>query len=182
MAAPGWLSGSSRQRYGNDDPSVALLSIGEESTKGNPLVKETHELFANGVGIRFVGNVEGRDLLTGQADIVVTDGFTGNVALKALEGALRTFMGILGTAINSTPETKAAGDVLIPALLPYAERCRSGVDRRRDAARRRRRLHHQSRQFVGAGSPTRCRSPSRWPRPISLVTFVRRSADRLFPR
>jgi glycerol-3-phosphate acyltransferase PlsX len=111
-----------RQRYGNADPSVALLSIGEESTKGNTLVKEAHELFAKGVGVRFVGNVEGRDLLTGQADIIVTDGFTGNVALKALEGALRTFMGVLGTAINSTAETKAAGDVLIPALLPYADR------------------------------------------------------------
>lgn len=111
-----------RQRYGNDDPSVALLSIGEESTKGNTLVKDTHELFAKGAGVRFVGNVEGRDLLTGQADIVVSDGFTGNVALKTLEGALRTFMVVLSTAINSTPETKAAGDVLIPALLPYAER------------------------------------------------------------
>ncbi len=58
--------------------------------------------------------------MTDAADVVVTDGFTGNVALKALEGALSTFMNILGTAINSTPETKAAGDVLIPALLPYA--------------------------------------------------------------
>jgi phosphate acyltransferase len=109
-----------RQRYAIADPSVALLSIGEESSKGNALIKETHAIFAEGIGVRFIGNVEGRDLLTGQADIVVTDGFTGNVALKALEGALHVFMGILMSAIGSTPETKSAGDVLIPALVPYA--------------------------------------------------------------
>jgi len=108
------------RRYGNPDPSVALLSIGEEDSKGNTLVKEAHALFAKGVGVRFIGNVEGRDLLQGVADIVVTDGFTGNVALKTLEGASKTFMGILLTVIGSTEETRAAGDVLIPALLPYA--------------------------------------------------------------
>ncbi len=74
-----------------------------------------------GAGVRFVGNVEGRDLLAGEVDVVVTDGFTGNVALKALEGrARRRSWAILGRAIASSPETKAAGDVLIPALLPYA--------------------------------------------------------------
>ena len=108
-------------RYGTIDPSVALLSNGEESSKGSALVKEAHERFRNGVGVRFIGNVEGRDLLTGCADVVVTDGFTGNVALKALEGSLKVFLGILSSAIASSPETKAAGDVLIPALLPYAE-------------------------------------------------------------
>ena len=107
-------------RYEIPDPSVALLSIGEEETKGNDLVKHAHELFAKGAGVRFVGNVEGRDLMSGSADVVVADGFTGNVALKALEGALRAFMSILGAAIGSTPETRAAGDVLVPALLPYA--------------------------------------------------------------
>jgi glycerol-3-phosphate acyltransferase PlsX len=108
------------ERYHNSDPSVALLSIGEEETKGNSLVKEAHALFAKGVGVRFIGNVEGRDLLAGVADIVVTDGFTGNVALKTLEGASKAFMGILGAVISSSEETKAAGEVLIPALLPYA--------------------------------------------------------------
>ncbi|MCU1491013.1 MAG: Phosphate acyltransferase [Acidimicrobiaceae bacterium] len=108
------------RRYGTKDPSVALLSNGEEETKGSPLVKETHALLRAGAGVRFVGNVEGRDLLAGRADVVVTDGFTGNVALKSLEGALSAFLGILGTVIGSTPETKAAGDVLVPALLPYA--------------------------------------------------------------
>jgi glycerol-3-phosphate acyltransferase PlsX len=107
-------------RYAIADPAVALLSNGEEATKGNPLTKAAHALLAAGAGVRFVGNVEGRDLLTGQADVVVTDGFTGNVALKALEGAMHAFMGILGAAISSSPETRAAGDVLVPALLPAA--------------------------------------------------------------
>lgn len=108
------------RRYGTAEPTTALLSIGEEASKGSPLVKEAHALLAATPGLTFVGNVEGRDLLAGRADVVVTDGFTGNVALKALEGALSAFMGILGAAISSTPETKAAGDVLIPALMPYA--------------------------------------------------------------
>ena len=107
-------------RYGIESPRVALLSNGEEASKGSPLVKETHERFRAGAGVNFIGNVEGRDLLTGDADVIVTDGFTGNVALKALEGALQVFLGILSSAIASSPETKAAGDVLIPALIPYA--------------------------------------------------------------
>jgi len=111
-----------RRRYGTADPTVALLSNGEEATKGSTLVKEAHALLAVAPGVRFVGNVEGRDLLAGRADVVVTDGFTGNVALKSLEGAMAAFMGVLGSVIGASPETRAAGDVLIPALLPYAER------------------------------------------------------------
>jgi len=108
-------------RYGVVDPSVALLSIGEESSKGTPLVKETHEALERASGLRFVGNVEGRDLLHAAADVVVTDGFTGNVALKTLEGALKFFMGaILGT-FGVDDATKQAGDVLLPHLLPIAE-------------------------------------------------------------
>jgi glycerol-3-phosphate acyltransferase PlsX len=99
------------ERYGNPDPSVALLSIGEEESKGNALVKEAHALFAAGIGVRFIGNVEGRDLLSGVAD---------DVALKTLEGSSKAFMGILTAVISSSEATKAAGDVLIPALLPYA--------------------------------------------------------------
>jgi glycerol-3-phosphate acyltransferase PlsX len=107
-------------RYAIAEPSVALLSIGEEDSKGNNLAKQTHALLAKAPGVRFVGNVEGRDLLTGTVDVVVTDGFTGNVALKALEGALRVFTSILGKAIATDEQTRAAGDVLVPALLPYA--------------------------------------------------------------
>ncbi len=108
-------------RYEIAEPRVALLSNGEEDSKGNDLVKATRKLLVDGAGVNFIGNVEGRDLLTRSADVIVTDGFTGNVALKALEGALAVFTNILGEAIGTSSETKAAGDVLIPALLPYAE-------------------------------------------------------------
>ena len=110
-------------RYHIAAPRVGLLSIGEEPTKGTPLVKDTHRLLAAGdwigaTGATFVGNVEGRDLLGGEVDVIVTDGFTGNVALKTLEGAMRSLVGALFTAFGSTPETRAATDVLLPALLP----------------------------------------------------------------
>jgi len=109
------------ERYGKERPTVALLSIGEESSKGNALAKETHALLAAGAGVDFVGNVEGRGLLAGEVDVIVTDGFTGNVALKTLEGALRVFMGIIGEVLNSSPEATAAGNVLLPELLRRAE-------------------------------------------------------------
>ena len=72
------------------NPEVALLSIGEEPEKGNRLVREAHRLLAEDADIRFVGNIEGRQLLEGGADVVVCDGFTGNMALKVLEGTIRT--------------------------------------------------------------------------------------------
>jgi phosphate acyltransferase len=113
-----------RERYGIDRPKVAILSIGEEASKGNALAKEAHALLADAPAadsFEFVGNVEGRDLLAGGVHVIVTDGFTGNVALKALEGALRVFMNILGEVFGETPENKAAADVLLPALLRRAE-------------------------------------------------------------
>jgi glycerol-3-phosphate acyltransferase PlsX len=116
-------------RFGTSAPSVGLLSIGEEPTKGTPLVKETHGLLleaahggegGGGGGFEFIGNLEGRDLLPSPADVIVTDGFTGNVALKALEGSLRflfdTMLGVFGT---DEATTEAAG-VLLPYLLPVA--------------------------------------------------------------
>ncbi len=109
-----------RARYGVADPAVALLSIGEEKSKGTPLVKESHEALAATPGLRFVGNVEGRDLLGGPADVVVTDGFTGNVALKSLEGALRFFMDALVEVFGHDEQTKGAAEVLLPHLAPLA--------------------------------------------------------------
>ena len=101
-------------------PSVGLLSIGEEPSKGTPLVKETHALLEGEGGFEFVGNLEGRDLLPSPADVVVTDGFTGNVTLKTLEGSLRflfdTLLGVFGT----DEDTRAASSVLLPHLLPLA--------------------------------------------------------------
>ncbi len=109
------------QRYGIEAPATALLSIGEEPSKGTPLVKETHGLLAAGVpGVDFVGNVEGRDLLDCAADVVVTDGFTGNVALKTAEGALRFAMRLVLGVLGTNDETRAAGDVLLSHLLGAA--------------------------------------------------------------
>jgi glycerol-3-phosphate acyltransferase PlsX len=108
------------QRYGIDKPRVGLLSIGEEDTKGTPLVKETHGLLRNASGVHFVGNVEGRDIMTDQVDVVVTDGFTGNVTLKTLEGAMRFLIAKVLEAFTTSEETKRAGEVLLPALAPVA--------------------------------------------------------------
>ncbi|HEY9557117.1 MAG TPA: phosphate acyltransferase PlsX [Acidimicrobiales bacterium] len=112
-----------RDRYGIAEPRVGLLSIGEEASKGTPLVKETNALLASSDALRaagatFVGNVEGRDVMTPDVDVVVTDGFTGNVVLKTLEGSMRTLVGAIFEAFGSTPETQAASEVLVPALLP----------------------------------------------------------------
>lgn len=112
-----------RQRYGIAEPRVGLLSIGEEPTKGTPLVKETHKLLdgsdaLRAAGGRFIGNVEGRDVMTDEVDVVVTDGFTGNVVLKTLEGGMRTLVGAIFEAFGSTPETQAAAEVLLPSLAP----------------------------------------------------------------
>src|SRR5205807_7935453 len=108
------------ERYGTKEPKVGLLSIGEEDTKGTSLVKETHGLLAVS-DLNFIGNVEGRDLMSDAVDVVVTDGFTGNVALKTLEGALKFLVGAVISAIGTSPETRQAGDVLLPALAPVAD-------------------------------------------------------------
>jgi glycerol-3-phosphate acyltransferase PlsX len=108
--------------YGVAEPRVGLLSIGEESSKGNPLVKETHQLLSAMPSINFAGNVEGRDLIPSPVDVVVTDGFTGNVALKTLEGAFKFIFASVLEVINTNEESKAAGDVLLKYLLPMASR------------------------------------------------------------
>jgi len=111
----------SSARYAVADPSVALLSIGEESSKGSPLVKEAYGALSAAPGVRFIGNVEGRDLLHAVADVVVTDGFTGNVVLKTLEGALTFFMEAVLGVIGADDATKQAGEVLLPHMAPLAE-------------------------------------------------------------
>jgi phosphate acyltransferase len=114
----------SRQRFGLAAPRVGLLSIGEEDGKGNALAKEANELLragAAGPGVNFIGNVEGRDLMTDDVDVVVTDGFTGNVALKTLEGGMKFLLSKLFEVFMSTEETRAAAKILLPALGPLAE-------------------------------------------------------------
>lgn len=96
-------------------PSVALLNIGEEPTKGSALAQEAHHLMAEQVP-GFIGNVEGRDVPAGAADVIVTDGFTGNVVLKVLEGLAATLFAELRATLTSSFTTKVAASVIKPAL------------------------------------------------------------------
>ena len=103
-------------RYGIERPRVGLLSIGEEPGKGDTLRKKSFELLSAMDNINFIGNVEGRDIMTPDVDVVVTDGFTGNVALKTLEGTMRTIVKELFASIGE-PQYKEHTEALMPALL-----------------------------------------------------------------
>ena len=109
----------SSRRFGVANPRVGLLSIGEEPGKGDTLRKEAWELLSAAQGINFIGNVEGRNLMTGEVDVVVTDGFTGNVVLKTLEGSLKVVKALFSAF--GQPEYADAANTLMPALLPLYE-------------------------------------------------------------
>ena len=106
-----------RVRFGLPSPRVGLLSIGEEPGKGDSLRKEAYELLAVAPGIEFIGNIEGRDIMTDRVDVAVTDGFTGNVVLKALEGGMRSVISAILQAFGA-PGMKEHADALLPSLLP----------------------------------------------------------------
>ena len=99
---------------GISDPNVALLSIGEEPEKGNRLVRETHPVL-EASHLDFVGNVESRELLSHAADVVVCDGFTGNMALKLMEGTIKTLLDELRKEIEASPRGKLGGLLIRPA-------------------------------------------------------------------
>jgi glycerol-3-phosphate acyltransferase PlsX len=105
-------------------PRVGLLSVGEEAGKGREEVVEANAFLAGADGIEFHGNVEGGDIPAGTVDVVVTDGFTGNVALKLMEGTARTVAGAIRDAARSNPMAAAGGVLMRPAL--------GGVRRRLD--------------------------------------------------
>jgi glycerol-3-phosphate acyltransferase PlsX len=96
------------------DPNVALLSIGEEPKKGNRLVRETHPVL-EASHLDFVGNVESRELLAHAADVVVCDGFTGNMALKLMEGTIKTLLDELRKEIEASRRGKLGGLLIRPA-------------------------------------------------------------------
>ena len=108
------------------EPSVGLLSNGEEETKGNALVLEAHTLL-KGAGLNFLGNVEGRDIPRGTADVVVTDGFTGNVALKSIEGTAELLQQLIREEVTRGLRNKLAALALrravkrVGARLDYSE-------------------------------------------------------------
>ncbi len=105
------------------NPQIRLLSIGEEPEKGNQLTLEAHELLAAS-DLNFGGNTEGRDILQGAADVVVTDGFTGNVVLKLLEGTITNLLDAFREEITATARGKLGGALIRPA----ARRLRNRLD------------------------------------------------------
>jgi glycerol-3-phosphate acyltransferase PlsX len=111
-----------RSVYGIADPRVGLLSIGEEESKGSSLTRDTHAALSLEAGITFAGNVEGRDIVQGTTDVVVTDGFTGNVALKLLEGTINLMFEELRGAAEATLMSRLGGLLLRSELSKVRDR------------------------------------------------------------
>jgi glycerol-3-phosphate acyltransferase PlsX len=126
-AAPEWLVQFARMgrvyaraRWDIEAPTVGLLSNGEEEGKGDQLRKTVYELLRKEAG--FIGNVEGSDLMRpGRADVFVTDGFTGNIALKSIESALQSLAGLVFRTLNATDAAREASEVVLPLLLDAAQ-------------------------------------------------------------
>jgi glycerol-3-phosphate acyltransferase PlsX len=110
-----------RHRFDIAAPRVGLLSIGEEPGKGDTLRKDAYALLRDAPAIDFVGNVEGREVMTDAVDVVVTDGFTGNVVLKTLEGGMKAVVKAMLAAFAAEERYKPHADALLPALLPLYE-------------------------------------------------------------
>ena len=98
---------------GIEKPKIGLLNNGTEDTKGDSLRKEVYELLQNDKSLEFIGNVEARDLMNGVADVVVTDGFTGNAVLKTMEGTAMSIMSSLKTALRSGGIKSKLGALLL---------------------------------------------------------------------
>ena len=97
-------------------PTVGLLSIGEESGKGRDEVVEANRILSESAEIEFIGNIEGDDVPGARADVIVTDGFTGNVVVKAMEGVVKLVTGAISDAARRNPVSAAGGLMLKPAL------------------------------------------------------------------
>lgn len=100
---------------GKSNPKVALLNIGEEPTKGNELTQKTYPILQKS-GLNFIGNIEGRDILTGEADVIVCDGFVGNVILKFTESLKDLLINYLGLYMRKEPKVKMGASLLSPFL------------------------------------------------------------------
>jgi phosphate acyltransferase len=101
--------------YGVERPTVGLLSIGEEASKGNPTTQEANKLLTAS-SLNFVGNVEGRDIMSGEFDVIACDGFTGNVVIKFAESSITLLKNIIGDAMKSSPMSMLGGFLLRGAL------------------------------------------------------------------
>jgi glycerol-3-phosphate acyltransferase PlsX len=106
----------SRAVLGTMRPTVGLMSIGEEEAKGNDLTKEAFPLMRDLTSLNFVGNVEGRDVFTGAVDVIVTDGFTGNVMLKLSEGLTDAMLSMIRRELSASAITKAGAMLARPAF------------------------------------------------------------------
>ena len=116
-----------RDVYGLAEPRVGLLNIGEEDIKGHEVVQEAHALLQGASGLRYVGFVEGDDIFSGDVDVVVTDGFTGNVALKTMEGVAGLIADRLRREFQLSMTARLAGFIARPVL----RRAAAGLDPRR---------------------------------------------------
>jgi len=143
-----------RDILGLDSPRVGLLSVGEEEGKGNELTKETYEQLRES-SLNFVGNVEGRDIYNGRCDVVVTDGFTGNVALKISESLAEMIGAMIKEELMRDARSKIGAKLAMPAFerfrrrIDYTEMGGApllGIGRRR---------HHLSRCIAGEGDQER---------------------------
>jgi len=111
-----------REILGRRHPKVALLNIGTEEEKGSALTKATYALLKEVADLNFVGNIEGRDVPFGKVDVVVTDGFTGNVFLKTFEGVAMALMQAIRAAMTSTPMARVGALLVRPALRKMAQK------------------------------------------------------------
>jgi glycerol-3-phosphate acyltransferase PlsX len=107
--------------FGRETPRVGLLNIGEEASKGNELSRATHALLRDS-GLNFVGNVEGRDVLSGRADVVVCDGFVGNILLKFAESMLRFMSRQIRAETRNSLRVKIGGKLMLPGLMSMRRR------------------------------------------------------------
>ncbi len=110
-----------RVAFDVESPRIGLLSIGEEATKGNELTREAHRLL-KASSLAFIGNVEARDVYSGDADVIVCDGFTGNVALKISEGLVEMVETLLGEELSSTVTTRVGSLLTRRALRHFRRR------------------------------------------------------------
>ena len=113
----------SKYVYGIDNPKVGLLNIGEEETKGNKKVQATYPMLKQAKDVNFIGNIEGRDIPSGKADVVICDGFVGNIVLKFAEGLALTLFQLIKDAIKNGGILAKLGAVLVmPALKKLGRR------------------------------------------------------------
>jgi glycerol-3-phosphate acyltransferase PlsX len=110
-----------RTMFNNPEPKIALLSIGEEDTKGNLLTKEAFKLIRD-TRMRFIGNIEGKDIFSGNADVVVCDGFTGNIVLKTSEGLAEVIMKMLKREIADVTTGRIGYLLMKPALRNFRKK------------------------------------------------------------